>query len=61
LKAKTKPEEAGQIARVLPVIGKEGTGSVEGDSLLVSRAIAELVEGLGHKSTLTQVCFQFWV
>jgi hypothetical protein len=34
---------------------------VEGDSLLVSRAIAELVEGLGDKSTLTQVCFQFWI
>lgn len=54
-----KPEEAGQIARVLPVIGKKGTGSVEGDALAVSRAITELVERLGHKSTLTQVSFRY--
>jgi len=53
LKARTKPDEARMIARVLPYIGKQSTGSDEGDAKLVSKAIAELVEGLGHKSTLT--------
>ena len=55
LKAKTKPEEAAQIARILPFIGRESTGTNQGDALLVSKAIADLVEGLGHKSTLNQV------
>ncbi|KUJ09448.1 alcohol dehydrogenase IV [Mollisia scopiformis] len=55
LKASTKPDEAKMIARVLPYIGKESTGSDEGDAKLVSKAIAELVENLGHKSTLTMV------
>jgi 3-oxoacid CoA-transferase len=57
LKAKTKPEEAKCIARVLPYIGKESSGSDEEDSKVVSKAIAGLVEELGHKSTLTMVSF----
>ena len=57
LKSHTKPEEARQIARILPYIGKESTGSNEEDASLVSKAIADLVAGLGHKSTLTQVWF----
>jgi 3-oxoacid CoA-transferase len=57
LKAKTRPEEAKMIARAIPYIGKESTGSVEGDADAVGDAIAGLVEGLGHKSTLTQVCY----
>ena len=57
LKAGTKPDEARMIARVLPYIGKKSTGSDEGDARVVSKAIADLVEGLGHKSTLTMVCF----
>jgi 3-oxoacid CoA-transferase len=56
LKAKMQPEEAKQIARVLPYIGKQSTGNAQGDAEVVSEAIADLVEGLGHKSTLTQVC-----
>lgn len=43
------------IARVVPYIGKQSTGSNEGDARLVSKSIAELVEGLGHKSTLKMV------
>lgn len=46
------------IGRVLPYIGKQSTGSMADDAKLVSVAIAELVEGLGHKSTLTQVCVE---
>lgn len=61
LKARTKPEEAQQIARVLPVIGEKSTGSVQGDAKLVSKRVAELVEGLGHKSTLTQVDYMLFL
>jgi hypothetical protein len=56
LKARTRKEEAKMIARAIPYIGKETTGSVEDDADAVGDAIAALVEGLGHKSTLTQVC-----
>lgn len=60
LKAKTKPEEAQQIARVLEYIGVEKTGNAATDASRVSVEVAKLVESLGHKSTLTQVsCFQF--
>lgn len=55
LKASTQPEEAKMIARVIPYIGKTSEGSDEKDALVVSQAIAGLVEELGHKSTLTQV------
>ena len=51
----SNPEEAKQIARIIPYIGKQSTGSDEKDSHLVADAIAELVEELGHKTTLTAV------
>lgn len=51
----SNPEEAKQIARIIPYIGKESTGSDEKDAHVVADAIAELVEGLGHKTTLTAV------
>ncbi|KAJ4345465.1 uncharacterized protein N0V89_011596 [Didymosphaeria variabile] len=46
-------EEAKQIARIIPYIGKQSTGNDEKDSHIVADAIAELVEELGHKTTLT--------
>jgi len=49
-------EEANQIARIVPYIGKQSTGSDEKDSHVVGDAIAGLVEELGHKTTLTAVC-----
>jgi len=55
LKAKTKPEEAKMIARIVPYIGKTSEGSDEKDSLVVSQAIAGLVKELGHKTSLTEV------
>lgn len=55
LKASTKPDEARQIARIIPYIGKQSTGPDEEDAKLVGAAIAELVTLLGHKSTLSQV------
>lgn len=54
-KAETNPEESKQIARIIPYIGKQSTGNAADDARIVSVAIAELVEGLGHKSSLTQV------
>ncbi|PBP15575.1 alcohol dehydrogenase IV [Diplocarpon rosae] len=54
LKAKTRPDEAKMVARVIPYIGETSRGSDEEDALVVSRAIASLVDGLGHASTLTQ-------
>jgi alcohol dehydrogenase class IV len=54
-KAKTQPNEAKMIARVLPAIGKKSEGSDEKDALEVSKAIAGLVEELGHKTSLTEV------
>ncbi|KAH7564329.1 hypothetical protein BM1_01376 [Bipolaris maydis] len=49
----SNPEEANQIARIIPYIGKQSTGSDEKDSHVVADAIAGLVEELGHKTTLT--------
>ncbi|EUC44265.1 hypothetical protein COCMIDRAFT_37911 [Bipolaris oryzae ATCC 44560] len=49
----SNPEEAKQIARIIPYIGKQSTGSDENDSHIVADAIAGLVEELGHKTTLT--------
>ncbi|RDL29915.1 uncharacterized protein BP5553_10542 [Venustampulla echinocandica] len=54
LKARTRPEEARQIARVLPYIGIESTGDMGKDAERVSLGVARLVERLGHKSTLSQ-------
>jgi 3-oxoacid CoA-transferase len=51
----SNPEEAKQIARIVPYIGKQSTGNDEEDSHSVGDAIAELVEQLGHKTTLTAV------
>ena len=51
----SNPEEAKQIARIIPFIGKQSTGSDEKDSHVVADAIAGLVEELGHKTTLTAV------
>ena len=48
-------EEAKQIARIAPYIGKQSTGSDEKDAHVVGGAIASLVEELGHKTTLTKV------
>jgi 3-oxoacid CoA-transferase len=47
------PDEAKQIARIVPYIGKQSSGSDEKDSYMVAEAIARLVEQLGHKTTLT--------
>ncbi|EAT87912.2 hypothetical protein SNOG_04152 [Parastagonospora nodorum SN15] len=49
----SNPDEAKQIARIIPYIGKRSTGSDEKDSHIVGDAIADLVERLGHKTTLT--------
>jgi 3-oxoacid CoA-transferase len=51
----SNPEEAKQIARIIPYIGKQTAGSEEGDSHIVGDAISELVEMLGHKTTLSAV------
>jgi 3-oxoacid CoA-transferase len=51
----SNPEEAKQIARIMPYIGKQSTGSDEKDSHIVGDAISELVEQLGHKTSLTAV------
>lgn len=51
----SNPEEAKQIARIIPYIGKQSAGSDEKDSHVVADAIAGLVEELGHKTTLTAV------
>jgi 3-oxoacid CoA-transferase len=51
----SNPEEARQIARIIPYIGKQSSGSDEKDSHIVGDAIADLVERLGHKTTLTAV------
>jgi len=54
----SNPEEAKQIARIVPYIGKQSTGSNEKDSHIVADAIAGLVEELGHKTTLTAVSWE---
>lgn len=51
----SNPEEAKQIARIIPYIGKQSAGSDEKDSHIVADAISGLVEQLGHKTTLTAV------
>jgi 3-oxoacid CoA-transferase len=51
----SNPDEAKQIARILPYIGKQSAGSEEKDSHIVGDAISELVEKLGHKTTLSAV------
>lgn len=48
-------DEAKQIARIIPYIRKQSTGDDEKDSHIVADAIANLVEKLGLKTTLTAV------
>lgn len=52
----SNPDEAKQIARIVPYIDKQGTGNDSKDAQLVADAIAQLVEQLGLKTTLTAVC-----
>jgi len=49
----SNPDEARQIARIVPYLGKQSTGNDEKDAHMVGDAIAELVEKLGHKTTLS--------
>ncbi|KAF3046408.1 hypothetical protein E8E12_007920 [Didymella heteroderae] len=49
----SNPNEAKQIARIVPYIGKETTGDYSKDAHVVADAIANLVEELGLKTTLT--------
>jgi 3-oxoacid CoA-transferase len=51
----SNPNEAKQIARIIPYIGKESTGVDSKDAQMVADAIASLVEELGLKTTLTAV------
>lgn len=51
----SNPLEAKQIARIVPYIGEQSTGNDEKDAHMVGDAIAELVEKLGHKITLSAV------
>lgn len=54
-KADGKPEEARQIARIVPYIGKQSSGDNTKDAHVVGTAIADLVERLGLKSSLKEV------
>ena len=48
------PDDASQLARILPFIGKSRTGDDKADAIKVGDAIDELVNGLGLTSTLKQ-------
>lgn len=50
------PNEAKQIARIIPYLGKVTSGDDSKDTEVVADAIATLVEELGLKTTLTAVC-----
>lgn len=54
-KADRNPDEAAQIARILPYIGRESTGNPQIDAHAVGYAIDELIVKLGLKSTLSDV------
>jgi alcohol dehydrogenase class IV len=59
----SNPEEARQIARIIPYIGKQSAGSDEKDAHIVGDAISRLVGELGHKTTLSAVSIpsiQLW-
>ncbi|KAJ8108911.1 hypothetical protein OPT61_g7843 [Boeremia exigua] len=47
------PDEAKQIARIIPYINKQSSGDDSSDARSVADAIAELVEQLGLRTTLT--------
>lgn len=51
----SNPDEAKQIARIIPYIGKQSTGDCSKDAQVVADAIANLVDELGLKTTLTAV------
>lgn len=53
----SNPDEAEQIARIVPYINKQSTGDNGKDAHVVADAIAELVKQLGLKTTLTAVGF----
>jgi|SRR5690242_318185 len=53
----SNPDEAKQIARIIPYINKQSTGDDSKDTESVADAIADLVEKLGLKTTLTAVRF----
>jgi alcohol dehydrogenase class IV len=52
----SNPDEAKQIARIIPYIGKQSTKDDSKDAQVVADAIANLVDELGLKTTLTDVC-----
>ncbi|OSS55167.1 hypothetical protein B5807_00815 [Epicoccum nigrum] len=49
----SNPDEAKQIARIIPYIGKQSTKDDSKDAQVVADAIANLVDELGLKTTLT--------
>ncbi|KAG9204075.1 hypothetical protein G6514_001711 [Epicoccum nigrum] len=49
----SNPDEAKQIARIIPYIGKQSTNDDSKDAQVVADAIANLVDELGLKTTLT--------
>lgn len=51
----SNPEEAKQIARIIPYINKKSSGDNSKDAQLVADSIANLVQDLGLKTTLTAV------
>jgi len=51
------PNEAKQIARIVPYINEQSTGDNSKDARVVADAIADLVKELGLKTTLTAVGF----
>jgi len=53
LKAKASKEDAAQLARVLPYLGKTASGDAQKDGEAVGNAILELVSSLGLHETLT--------
>lgn len=48
------PDDATQLARVLPSIGQTRTGDDKADAIKVGDAIDQLINGLGLTSTLKQ-------
>ncbi|KAF2627837.1 alcohol dehydrogenase [Macroventuria anomochaeta] len=49
----SNPNEAKEIARIIPYIKKQSTGDISKDAQMVADAIADLVKELGLKTTLT--------
>jgi len=53
-KSVTSPAEATQIARLAPYLGIADQGSDQANGIAVSEKVAELIDDLGLKSTLTE-------